>query len=166
MQQKHLLQDLRRRRPKRMLNSYLRATVLKPVINEKSMRLTEMGQYTFQVDKSVNKDQIAQFVAKKFGVNVLEVKVVNLPTKTKLQRNRRGTFVKSGFRKAIVKVKKGQKIALFEVATPEEEKQDVEVRTAEGEVVAKTKEKRSLLRGTKVKVEKAGAQEEKGKAKA
>ena len=137
-----------------MLNSYLRATVLRPVINEKSMKLTEIGQYTFQVDRTVNKDQIAQSVAKKFGVTVMDVKVVNLPTKLKTQRNRRGTFEKPGFRKAIVKVKKGQKIAIFEVAQAEEEKENVEVRTAEGEVVGKTKEKRSLLRGTKVKVEK------------
>ena len=137
-----------------MLSSFVAATVLKPIINEKSMKLTEMGHYTFQVDRKVNKDQIAQFVAMKFGVEVVDVRVINLPTKNKLQRNRRGTFEKAGFRKAVVKVKKGQKIALFEVATAEEETQEVAVRTAEGEVVAKTKEKKSLLRGTKVKIEK------------
>ncbi len=146
-----------------MLNSYVRATVLKPVINEKSMKLTETGVYTFRVDRKVNKDQIGQFVAKKFGVTVEGVRVVNLPTKNKTQRNKRGTFEVAGTRKAIVTIKKGQKIALFEqaVAGPEET-QDVQVRTAEGEVVATTKEKKSLLRGTKVKFEKGVAESREG----
>ena len=136
-----------------MLNSYIRATVLKPVINEKSMKLTETGVYTFRVDRNVNKFQIGQYVAKKFDVTVTGVRVVNLPTKNKTQRNKRGTYEVAGIRKAIVTVKKGQKIAIFEkaVAAPEE---GVEVRTAEGEVVANIKEKKSLLRGTKVKIEK------------
>jgi len=136
-----------------MLNSYVRATVLKPVINEKSMKLTETGVYTFRVDRNVNKSQIGQYVAKKFDVTVTGVRVVNLPTKNKTQRNKRGTFEVAGIRKAIVTVKKGQKIAIFEqaVAAPEEE---VQVRTAEGEAVGTTKEKKSLLRGTKVKIEK------------
>ncbi len=137
-----------------MLNSYVRATVLKPVINEKSMKLTENGVYTFKVDRKVNKFQIGQYVAQKFGVTVEAVRVINLPTKNKTQRNKRGTYEVAGFRKAVVTVKKGQKIAIFEQAVAPDETQDVEVRTAEGEVVAKTKEKKSLLRGTKVKVEK------------
>ena len=143
-----------------MLNSYVRATVLKPVINEKSMKLTENGVYTFKVDRKVNKFQIGQYVAQKFGVTVEAVRVINLPTKNKTQRNKRGTYEVAGFRKAVVTVKKGQKIAIFEQAVAPEETQDVEVRTAEGEVVAKTKEKKSLLRGTKVKVEK-GVKEDK-----
>ncbi len=135
-----------------MLNNYIRATVLKPVINEKSMQLAEGSHYAFHVDTNVNKDQVWQFIEKKFGVDVLSVSIINIPAKRKTSRNRRGYYSAGGYKKAIVKLKKGQKIALFEAAAPEEE--NLEVRTAEGEVVGKTKEKRSLLRGTKVKVEK------------
>ena len=145
-----------------MLNNYIRATVVRPVINEKSMKLTEGAQYTFHVDTNVNKDQVWQFVEKKFGVDVLGVSIINIPAKRKLQRNRRGHFSIGGYKKAIVKLKKGQKIAIFEVAAPEQEhdhSHDVEVRTAEGEVVAKAKEKRSLLRGTKVKIEKESSRD-------
>ena len=135
-----------------MLNNYIRATILKPVINEKSMQLTEGSKYSFHVDTNVNKDQVWQFVEKKFGVDVLGVSIINIPAKRKTLRTRRGYYSSGGYKKAIVKLKKGQKIALFEVATPEEE--TVEVRTAEGEKVAEVKEKKSLLRGTKVKIEK------------
>lgn len=54
-------------------------------------------------------------------------------------------------KKALVKIKPGQKIALFEAAPEEKE---VKVTTVEGEQVATIKEKKSLLKGTKVKIEK------------
>lgn len=145
-----------------MLNSYVRATILKPVINEKSMKLAESSVYTFRVDRKVNKDQISQFVSKKFGVTVTAVRVINLPTKNKTQRNKRGTFEVAGIRKAVVTLKKGQKIALFEQAVAAPEEQEVAIRTAEGEVVGTTKEKKSILRGTKVKVEKGVAEKKEG----
>ncbi len=149
-----------------MLNNYIRATVVKPVINEKSMKLTEGGKYSFHVDTNVNKDQVWQFVEKKFGVDVLSVGMVTIPAKRRMQRNRRGYFSAGGYKKAIVTVKKGQKIALFEMAQAEDSHaghdhgEGVEVRTAEGETAVKTKEKKSLLRGTKVKVEKTNTAED------
>ena len=56
----------------------------------------------------------------------------------------RSTYIIPGFKKAIVKLKKGQKIGLFEIAS-------VQTETDEGEI--EVKEKKSLLRGTKVKIE-------------
>lgn len=129
--------------------------LLRPLVNEKSMKLTEGGLYTFEVVKSATKAQIEQIVRVKFKVDVLDVKTVNQKGKEKLQRGRRGFYMTGGVKKAIVRVKSGQKIALFEqAAAPEEE--EVTVTTAEGEPVAKTKEKKSFLGRTKVKIEKAG----------
>lgn len=130
-----------------------RAVVYKPIVNEKSVMLMKQDLYTFLVDKSATKEQIAQVVAKKFSVDVLAVRTVSTSGKKKSYRTKRGSYFLSDSKKAIVKVKKGQKIAAFE-APVVEETQDVEVRTAEGEVIAKTKEKKSLLKGTKVKIEK------------
>ena len=129
-----------------------RAMIKRPLINEKSMLLIESGFYTFEVDKDVTKDQIKKLVSEKFKVTAVDVKIVNKKGKRKLQRSRRGYYQASGIKKAIVKLKKGQKIALFEQSQPEEE--EVTVTTAEGEPVTKIKEKKSLLRGTKIKVEK------------
>lgn len=131
--------------------------ILRPIINEKSMSLIKQSFYTFEVDKRATKEQISRVVAKKFDVSVLSVKTVNLPAKKKIQRAKRASFYQPSIKKAIVGIKKGQKIALFEA--PEQEKVEVSkapagaVKTAEGETI---KEKKSLLRGTKVRIEKEG----------
>jgi large subunit ribosomal protein L23 len=130
----------------------MRTLLLRPLINEKSMNLTKNWFYTFEVDKTATKDQISKIVKAKFKVDPISVKIVNIAGKKKMQRKVRKYYVTSGIKKALVQLKEGQKIALFEVA-PQEETKEVAVRTAEGELVAKTKEKKSLLKGTKVKVE-------------
>lgn len=126
--------------------------ILRPLINEKSMGLTKLGFYTFEVTKGATKDQIAKDVADKFKVTVVSVKTLNQTGKTKMQRTKKGYFKESDLRKAIVKVSKNDKITIFEHSQPEE---DVTVTTAEGEPVTNVKEKKSLLKGTKVKIEKA-----------
>lgn len=126
------------------------AVILKPLVTEKSMSLVKSGMFTFLVDKNATKSQIGKAVSGRFAVDVLSVSTVNMKSKTKLQKSRKGYFQKPSFKKAIVQLKKGQKIALFESA----EKEEVEVRTAEGEVVGKTTEKKSLLGRTKIKISK------------
>lgn len=126
--------------------------ILRPLINEKSMALKSKDLYTFQVGSRATKDTISKMVKERFKVDVLSVKTLNVKPKKRMQRTRKGYFQTPATKKAVVKVKKGQKIAIFEEAQPE---QDVEVRTAEGEKVAEVKEKKSLLRGTKVKIEKS-----------
>lgn len=137
--------------------------ILRPLINEKSMGLTKTGFYTFEVGKNATKDQIAKVVADKFKVKVLAVKTLNRAGKTKTQRSRKGHFKMADLRKAIVKVGKGDRIALFEQASAPTE--EVTVTTAEGEPVAQIKEKKSLLRGTKVKIEKVAESVENDKRK-
>ncbi len=131
----------------------MRAIILKPLINEKSMLLAKSDFYTFAIDLKANKEQVARVIAEKFGVKVVSVRTVTLQPKLKQQRSRKGSYLTPKVKKAIVRVAKGQKIALFEEATREPE-EEVEVRTAEGEKVADVKEKKSLLRGTKVRIEK------------
>jgi large subunit ribosomal protein L23 len=132
--------------------------ILRPLISEKSMGLTKTGFYTFEVARSSTKEQIAATVTEKFKVKVVSVNTINIIGKTKTQRTRKGYFVQPHLKKAIVRVGKGDKIALFEQVTAGgghegHNHDEVEVRTAEGEVVS-VKEKKSLLRGTKVKIEK------------
>lgn len=121
----------------------------RPIITEKSMKLAEKGLYVFEVSRGATKPQIGKLVAEKFGVKVLKVKTVNIKGEVKSQRRVRKNYLTGGFKKAIVAVKKGDKIALFE--TPKE--QEVTVTTAEGEPI-KLKEKKDILGRTKVKVEK------------
>lgn len=120
----------------------------RPIITEKSMKLAQNGLYTFEVSKDANKPLIAKQVAEKFNVKVLSVKVINVKGQSKSQRKVRKLYKTTGFKKALVQVGKGEKIALFE--TPKES--DVAVTTAEGEPI-RLKEKKDLLGRTKVKVE-------------
>lgn len=121
----------------------------RPIITEKSMKLAQSGLYAFEVDKNATKPLIAKMVAEKFNVKVLRVKVVNVKGKLKQQKKVRKVYKTGGFKKALVQVRKGEKIAIFE--TPKEE---ATVTTAEGEPI-KLKEKKDLLGRTRVKVERS-----------
>jgi len=119
----------------------------RPIITEKSMRLAQRNLYTFEIDKAATKPMVAKAVAEKFSVKVISVKIINIKGQAKQQKAARLEYRMAGIKKAMVQVGKGQKIAIFE--TPKEE---AVVTTAEGEPI-KIKEKKSFLRGTKVKVE-------------
>ena len=112
------------------------------------MKLAGQGWYTFEVDKNATKLQVAKAVAEKFNVKVLKVKIINVKGEVKSQKRVRKFYRTTGFKKAVVKIAKDQKIAIFE--TPKEE---VTVTTAESEPI-KLKEKKDFLGRTKVKVEK------------
>ena len=120
----------------------------RPIISEKSMKLAQANLYTFEVSKDATKPLIAKAVADKFNVEVLKVRTMNVKGEMKNQKRVRKSYQTKGFKKAIVQVAKGQKIAIFE--TPKEE---AVVTTAEGEPQV-LKEKKDILRRTRVKIEK------------
>lgn len=127
--------------------------VRRPIITEKSMKLATSGLYTFEVGKEANKLSVAKLVADKFKVDVVSVKIINQKGEIKMQRRVRKYFKTPTIKKALVQLKQGQKIALFENQTPvEEEKEDVMVTTGEQEPTV-IREKKGFLRGPKVKVE-------------
>ena len=85
----------------------------KPVLTEKSLMLQQTeNKYTFDVDLNANKIEIKQAVEKMFDVKVESVNVMNVTPKTK----RMGKYVgKTNKRKkAIVKLKEGSEIKLFD----------------------------------------------------
>ncbi|MGB9743104.1 MAG: 50S ribosomal protein L23 [Minisyncoccales bacterium] len=82
-----------------------------PHITEKASDLTETNQYVFKVFSQANKIQIKKAVEKKYGVNVEKIRIINVPSK----RRRMGRIVgaRQGYKKAIVEIKKGQKIEIL-----------------------------------------------------
>ena len=120
------------------------------------MKLAQANLYTFEVSKNATKPLIAKAVADKFNVKVLKVRTMNVKGEVKNQRKVRKFYQKAGFKKAIVQVAKGQKIAIFE--TPKDGSTgsphgEAVVTTAEGEPQV-LKEKKDILRRTRVKIEK------------
>ena len=90
--------------------------IYRPIITEKMTKIQEKGCYSFEVDPAANKIQIAEAVSKKFNVSVTRVRTINVKPKTKAQMTRRGKFTGKTrhFKKAIVTLREGQKIDLFE----------------------------------------------------
>lgn len=125
--------------------------IKRPIISEKSMKLAGHQLYTFDVDKNATKASISKLVADKFKVKVLKVKTINVKPRAKMQRRARKLYHTQGFKKAMVQIAKNQKIAIFE--TPKEE---AVVTSAESEPQI-LKEKKDILRRTKVRVERGGA---------
>ena len=88
--------------------------IIAPVLTEKSNNLREAGKYVFKVDARANKYQIAEAVRKLFDVHPIACNIVNVSRKPKRSRNRAGYT--SSWKKAIVTIAKGEKIAIFEGA--------------------------------------------------
>ena len=89
--------------------------IKKPIITEKSHRLvSESNEYPLVVDKRANKVLVKKAVEKLFEVNVLKVRIINKPGKTRRAGKKRREVKIPGFKKAIVVLKEGDSIPLFE----------------------------------------------------
>lgn len=91
--------------------------IVRPLITERSTQLKEKAKYSFEVHPSATKQEIKNAVEAKFKkdkVEVLKVNTTNIPAKI---RRVGGKFSKPyRWKKAIVTLKSGQKIELFEGA--------------------------------------------------
>jgi large subunit ribosomal protein L23 len=88
--------------------------IKRPLVTEKNSMLAEKGVYVFEVDKSASKKDIKSAVEKYF-----RVKVANVNTATCRGRSKRTKFGASQpvtWKKALVRLKAGEKIRLFEGA--------------------------------------------------
>ena len=88
----------------------------RPIVTEKMTALQEKGQYAFEVDGDANKIEIKKAVEKKFNVTVVGVRTAVHKGKLKSQLRRRGRFEgrTPSWKKAIVRLKEGDKIQFFE----------------------------------------------------
>ena len=89
-----------------------RDIIIKPVVTEKSMNLLADSKYTFIVDKKANKTEIKNAIENIFDVKVEKVYTMNVKGKPKRMGKYEGR--KPLRKKAIVSLKSGQKIRLFE----------------------------------------------------
>ena len=88
--------------------------VLAPIVSEKSYEGSTRGTYTFRVHPDAHKTQIRQAVEELFDVKVVNVNVLKVQSKPKRRGMFRGT--RPGWKKAIVQLRAGDKIEIFEGA--------------------------------------------------
>jgi len=86
--------------------------LIRPVISERSLELHEDNKYTFIVDPRANKSEIKDAVEEVFNVKV--DKVWTMRTHGKVRRQGRTSGRTPDRKKAIVALKPGSRIELFE----------------------------------------------------
>jgi large subunit ribosomal protein L23 len=86
--------------------------IIKPIVTEKTTDLSEQNKYVFQVANSANKDMVKKAVKKIFNVTPDRVNVIMMRGKKKRVRYQYGYT--TAWKKAIVTLKAGDKIELFE----------------------------------------------------
>ena len=94
------------------MNAYL---IVQPVITEKTLMLAQKSAYTFEVQRSASKQQIKNAVQTMYNVEVLSVNTVVGHTSRKATGRKRLKRVQPKIKKAVVTLKPGQKIELFDI---------------------------------------------------
>ena len=91
------------------------STILRPVVSEKSTVLGEEGKYVFEVAPTANKIQIKAAVEAAFANKKVEVSAVNIVhVSGKVRRRGRSVGMTRSWKKAIVTLRAGQRLDLFE----------------------------------------------------
>jgi large subunit ribosomal protein L23 len=85
--------------------------VKKPHISEKASYLSEKDQYIFEVLPAVNKNEIKKSIEGIYNVDVLSVNIVKIPHKKRRLGKTEG--FRKAYKKAIVRIKNGQKIEII-----------------------------------------------------
>ena len=84
--------------------------ILSPMVTEKSTNLSEQNKIVFKVLINADKKNIKKNIEKIFKVNVTKINIINKQNRTKLTRGKKVKI--SGYKKAIITLKKGQSIDL------------------------------------------------------
>lgn len=86
--------------------------IKKPIVTEKSVSEAELGKYVFLVSDSATKPEVKKALKGIYKVDVVKINIVNSRPKTKRMGNY--LYSKSGYKKAVVTLKKGQKLDILQ----------------------------------------------------
>jgi len=84
-----------------------------PILTEKSLQLAKQGKYSFWVGRNLVKKEIKKLIGEIFAVHIVSVRTMNYKGGVKTNLKRRKITIRAR-KKAIVVLKEGEKIALFE----------------------------------------------------
>ena len=93
-----------------MIKLHLYDKILSPMVTEKSTNMSEQNKIVFKVPTNANKKNLKTNIEKIFKVNVTKINIIKKRSRIKLSRNKK--IKVSGFKKAIITLKKGQSIDL------------------------------------------------------
>jgi len=93
-----------------MQKIHLYDKILFPLVTEKSTNMSEQNKVSFKVPRGANKKNLKKNIEKIFKVNVIKINIINKRSRIKLRQGRKVKV--TGFKKAIITLKKGQSIDL------------------------------------------------------
>ena len=93
-----------------MKNTHLYDSIIAPLVTEKSTNLSSQNKIVFKVLDGANKKNLKKRIEKIFKVNVTKINIINKKSRIKSTRGRKVKV--SGYKKAIITLKKGQNIDL------------------------------------------------------
>jgi len=82
-----------------------------PHITEKGTSLDKENKYIFKIYPEANKIEVKRAIESLYNVDVLGVRIIKVPPKSR--RLGKSSGWRKGYKKAIIKIKKGQKIELL-----------------------------------------------------
>jgi large subunit ribosomal protein L23 len=88
--------------------------LLAPVVSEKSYNLIDERKYAFKIHPDAHRTQVRQAVEELFDVHVERVNILKVQAKPKRRGLIKGT--RPGWKKAIVQIREGETIPIFEGA--------------------------------------------------
>ena len=84
--------------------------ILSPLVTEKSTNMSDQNKIIFKVPSKANKIILKKNIEKIFKVNVTKINIINKQPRKKIVRGKK--IKVSGYKKAIITLKKGQNIDL------------------------------------------------------
>lgn len=100
----------------------MNSALIRPLITEKTLTLAASGWYTFVVDQKADKGLISRAISDFYKVKVIDARVISMHGKARRVGKLMKHVHKADWKKAMVRLEKGQKIDAFEIAPTEEGK--------------------------------------------
>ncbi|MBZ9577748.1 50S ribosomal protein L23 [Patescibacteria group bacterium] len=99
------------KRPKKRILGKSSQILYSPHVTEKTTAIEGENKYVFKVSPRTNKNEIKKAIEGLYGVSIISVKIINIPKRKRRLGKQKGW--RKGYKKAIVKIKKGQKIEIL-----------------------------------------------------
>ena len=99
------------KKPRKRILGKVSQILCSPHVTEKTTAAEKENKYVFKVLPRANKSEIKKAIEGLYGVDVIDVKIINIPKRKRKLGKQKGW--RKGYKKAIVKIKKGQKIEIL-----------------------------------------------------
>lgn len=89
--------------------------ILKPVLTEKALKLSQAGVYTFLVHPSANKTEVKKVIKHLYSTDVAKINVMHTPSKTKQSKRGHPAMKRHKHKKMLITIKGKKTIDIFKV---------------------------------------------------